>query len=114
MARGRPVGSVVRQNVVEILYFLGTGHGYHIFKIYKQVYPKITLRGIYYHLKKGRDLGEFEIDTIHKEKGEYSWGAEAEKIYYKLGKNAKPKIDHRIKALLDSKPELLSVKQEKI
>jgi hypothetical protein len=112
MAKGRPVGSVVRQNVVEILYFLGSAHGYHVFKVYKQLYPKITLRAIYYHLRKGQDLGEFEVDIIHREKGDYSWGAEAEKIYYKLGKNAKPRVDQRIKALLDAKPELMVKKSE--
>jgi hypothetical protein len=112
MGRGRPVGSAVRQNMIEILYFLESAHGYHIFRIYKQLYPKITLRAIYYHLSKGKELGEFEIDTIHKEKGDYSWGGEAEKIYYRLGKNAKPRIDQRIKALLDSKPELRSVKKQ--
>jgi hypothetical protein len=110
MNRGRPVGSMVRQNIIEILYFIGSGHGYHIFKIYKQLYPKITLRAIYYHLKKGQDLGEFEIDAINKEKGNYSWGGEAEKIMYKLGKNAKPRMDQRVKALLDAKPELLTAK----
>jgi hypothetical protein len=107
MNRGRPIGSAVRQNVVEILYFIGSGHGYHIFKIYKQIYPKITLRGIYYHLKKGQETGEFEIDKINREKGEYSWGGEAEKILYRLGKNAKPRIDQRIKALIEAKPELV-------
>jgi hypothetical protein len=108
MNRGRPIGSAVRQNIIEILYFIKSGHGYHIFKIYKQIYPKITLRAIYYHLRKGTDLGEFEIETVSREKGEYSWGGEAEKIVYKLGKNAKPRIDQRIKSLLDAKPELLT------
>jgi hypothetical protein len=112
MARGRPIGSKVRQNMIEILYFLGSAHGYHIYKVYKQIYPKITLRAIYYHLRKGQDLEEFVVDTIHKEKGDYSWGAEAEKIYYSLGKNAKPRIDQRIKALLDSRPELVVRKIE--
>ena len=63
--RGRPIGSNVRQNMIEILYFLKSAHGYHIFKVYKQIYPKITLRGIYYHLKKGQELGEFEIAEIN-------------------------------------------------
>lgn len=106
MRRGRPIGSNVRQNMIEILHFLGSAHGYHIFKVYKQIYPKITLRGIYYHLRKGLQLQEFEVDEIQKEKGDYSWGGEAEKKYYKLGKNAKPKADQRVKLLLDTKPEL--------
>ncbi|MFT4260968.1 MAG: hypothetical protein ACMXX9_00875 [Candidatus Woesearchaeota archaeon] len=106
MARGRPIGSSVRQNMIEILYFLQTAHGYHIFKVYKELYPKITLRAIYYHLKKGLDLKEFEIANIKKEDGDYSWGTEAEKIYYKLGPNANPRMDERVKILLDAKPEL--------
>jgi hypothetical protein len=107
MARGRPIGSNVRQNMIEILYFLGSAHGYHIFKVYKELYPKITLRAIYYHLKKGLELKEFEVANIKREDGNYSWGTEAEKIYYKLGSFANPKIDQRVKVLLDSKPELV-------
>lgn len=106
MARGRPVGSNVRQNMIEILYFLKSAHGYHIYKMYRELYPKITLRAIYYHLRKGSDLQEFKVDNIKREGGNYSWGTEAEKIYYKLGPNANPKMDERVKLLLDSKPEL--------
>lgn len=102
MKRGRPVGSNVRQNILEILYFLGSAHGYHIYKVYRQIFPKITLRAIYYHLKKGIELEELEVDEIQKETGDYSWGSEAEKIYYKLGKKAKPKIDPRVKLFLDT------------
>lgn len=102
MKRGRPVGSSVRQNIIEILYFMGSGHGYHIYKIYKQIFPKITLRAIYYHLRKGLDLTEFEIDEVQKESGEFSWGSEAEKIYYKLGKGAKAKIDPRVKIFFET------------
>jgi len=102
MKRGRPVGSNVRQNIVEILHFLGSAHGYHLYKVYVQIFPKITLRGVYYHLKKGIELGEFEVDEVQKETGNYSWGSEAEKIYYKLGKNAKPKIDPRVKIFLET------------
>ena len=32
MARGRPVKSLIRQNVVEILYIMGKGYGYDIYK----------------------------------------------------------------------------------
>lgn len=102
MKRGRPVGSNVRQNMIEILYFLGSAHGYHIYKVYRQIFPKITLRAIYYHLKKGIELQELEVDEIQKESGDYSWGSEAEKIYYKLGKKAKAKVDPRVKLFLDT------------
>jgi len=103
MARGRPVKSDIRQNIVEILHFVGKAYGYDIYRTYKAVYPKITLRSIYYNLKRGVDLGEFKVEKIEKEKGEYSWGGEAEKIYYSLGPNAKPKIDAKVKEYLDKK-----------
>lgn len=106
MKRGRPVGSAVRQNVLEILYFLKSAHGYHIYKVYRQIFPKITLRGIYYHLKKGVELGELEVDEIQKETGNYSWGSEAEKIYYKLGKNAKTRADPRVKLFLETQKKV--------
>ncbi len=101
MARGRPVKSDIRQNIIEILHFLGKAYGYEIYKVYKAVYPKITLRSIYYNLKRGSELGEFKVEHIEKAKGEYSWGGEAEKIYYSLGPNAKPKVDAKLKEYLD-------------
>ncbi len=103
MKRGRPLGSQIRQNIVEILYFIKSGYGYDIFKIYKAVFPKVTMRSIYYHLRKGVSTGEFKVEKIEKVQGEYSWGPEAEKIFYTLGKNAKPKMDKRVKAYLDKK-----------
>jgi hypothetical protein len=100
--RGRPVKSAIRQNIVEILFFLGRGYGYDIYKIYIALFPKVTLRSIYYHLRKGLDIGEFEIETIEKEKGDYSWGEMAEKIYYKLGNNADPKGNTKVKEYLNN------------
>ena len=90
MAKGRPVKSEIRQNIVEILYFMKEGYGYEIYKAYVAIFPKVTMRSIYYHLKKGADLNEFKVSKIEKEKGDYSWGGEAEKIYYSLGEAAKP------------------------
>ena len=101
--KGRPVQSEIRQNIVDILYFLKEGYGYDIYKVYISVFPKVTMRSIYYHLKKGVELGEFKVKRIKAEKGEYSWGGEAEKIYYSLGQNAKPSLNKRIKEYLDSK-----------
>lgn len=101
MPRGRPVKSQIRQNVVEILHFLGKAYGYDIYRVYRAVYPKVTLRSIYYHLRKGLQTGEFKIEGIEKEKGDYSWGAEAEKIYYTLGPQANPTQDKNVKDYLD-------------
>ncbi len=102
MRRGRPVGSAVRQNVLEILNVLGRAHGYQIYKIYRDLFPKVTLRVIYYHLKKGTELGELVIERVEKEKGDYSWGTEAEKIYYKLGPKAQITGDDRVRTYIET------------
>jgi len=101
MKRGRPVKSQIRQNIVEILAVIGEGYGYDIYKIYRAVFPKCTQKSIYYHLKKGLSTGEFIVKKIEKEKGDYSWGGEAEKIYYALGPKASPKGDPRINEYLE-------------
>ena len=97
MKRGRPVFSQVRQNMVEILSAKGRAYGYELAKIYLDLFPKVTKRLFYYHLKKGVELGEFKIDKVEKEQGDYSWGSVAEKVYYRLGDNAQPKGNRRVK-----------------
>ncbi len=79
------------------------GYGYDIYKAYRDIFPKVTMRSIYYHLKKGLALGEFKIEKIEKEKGDYSWGGEAEKIYYALGDKATPSGNERVKEYFDKK-----------
>ena len=90
MKRGRPVKSTIRQNIVTILSFIQQGYGYDIYKIYRDVFPHCTQKSIYYHLKKGIATGEFVVQKIEKEKGNFSWGSEVEKIYYALGPSAHP------------------------
>ena len=101
--RGRPIGSIIRQNIIEILYIMKEGCGYDIYKVYLKIFPKVTLRSIYYHLKKGTDIDEFKIKKVGKVQGDYSWGNEAEKVYYELGINAKPALNERIKDYFDKK-----------
>lgn len=103
MERGRPIGSPIRQNVVEILYYLGRGYGYQICKIYNEVFPTVTQRSIYYHLRKGTLTKEIIIHNIEQEKGEFSWGTVVEKKYYSLGKNAKPQGNGRVKEFLQQR-----------
>ncbi|MBW2964467.1 hypothetical protein KY363_03320 [Candidatus Woesearchaeota archaeon] len=100
---GRPVKSDIRQNIIELLYFMGEGYAYDIHRVYTQLFPRVTARSIYYHLKKGVVLNEFVVKDIRKEKGEYSWGGEAEKIYYALGPNASPNVNHKVKEYFDSR-----------
>mgnify|MGYP003968904305 FL=1 len=100
MARGRPVFSNIRQSIVEILYFKDKAYGYQIYTIYRDIFPKVTMRSIYYHLKKGVETGEFVVNKIERQKGDYSWGDKAEKIYYSLGEKARPTMNERVKKYL--------------
>ena len=103
MGKGRPVKSEIRQNIVEILFFMKEGYGYGIYKAYVAIFPKVTMRSIYYHLKKGLALKEFKVSKVEREKGEYSWGGEAEKTYYGLGENAKPAGNDKVKEYFEKK-----------
>lgn len=99
--RGRPVYSRIRQNIVDILYFLGTSYGYQLHKIYKKIFDSCTNEVVYYHLKKGVATGEFEVVDVKSEKGDFSWGKTAEKSYYKLGKNASPTMNRKVREFLE-------------
>jgi hypothetical protein len=103
MARGRPVGSAIRQNIIEILHFMGKGYGYDIYKAYRDLFSPVTMRSIYYHLNKGVDTGEFKIAEVKKEEGKYSWGSSVTKTYYSLGPKAKPAVKNEVKAYFDKK-----------
>jgi hypothetical protein len=110
MVRGRPVKSKIRQNIVDILYFLGEGYAYDIYKIYRDLFPKVTMRSVYYHLKKGISTKEFMINCVKKEQGDYSWGHEVEKTYYALGPSARPTPNNEpgshIKQYIDRRPKV--------
>jgi hypothetical protein len=90
MKRGRPFKSAVRQNIVNILAVMGEGYAYDIAKAYMDMFPKVSTRLIYYHLKRGVDLKEFSAKGTKTESGSYSWGSSADKHYYSLGPSASP------------------------
>lgn len=98
--RGRPIGSQIRRNIIEILYFLGEGYAYNIYKIYKRIFPSVTMRSVYYHLKKGVSLGEIKINKVVKEEGDFSWGSTVEKTYYSLGDQANPAGLEKVRDML--------------
>lgn len=100
---GRPVESEIRQNIAEILAHIGQGYGYEIAKLYLNIFPKVSQRVIYYHLKKGLSTKEFIIKEIKSEQGQYSWGGEAEKVYYSLGPNASLRHDKRVQKWFKNK-----------
>ena len=83
---GRPIGSNVRNNIIALLSSHGPMHGYELYQKYIQIYPKVTMRLIYYHLKKGVSTGELKIHKIEHKKGEYSWGSEVQNILYTVNK----------------------------
>ena len=77
--RGRLPGSAIRDNMVEILAVIGQIHGYDLYKHFRKVYGNASLRSIYYHLKKGTELGVFESKGIERIEGNFSWGSGVER-----------------------------------
>jgi len=94
--RGRPTKSVIRQNIIEIINVKKRVYGYELYNYYVDIFPKVHIRSIYYHLKKGTALKEIDIKEIKEEAGNYSWGDKAKKVYYALGPEARPKNSKRV------------------
>lgn len=105
MGRGRPVKSEVRQNIIEILSVVGKAHGYDIARLYGKIFTPVTMRNIYYNLCKGMETGEFSVEIVKIEKGDFSWGTQAEKKYYGLGSKASPSGHEAVKKFFDSRLE---------
>ncbi len=100
MVRGRPNGSQIRQNVIEILAVSGPLHGYRLSKLYNEIFAPVTQRSVYYHLRKGVLTKEILIHKVVEEKGEYSWGSVVEKTYYDVGSDAKVHGSDRVRSVL--------------
>ncbi len=105
-SRGRPVKSEIRQNIVEILAVRPNLYGYKIHRFYNELFSPCTREVIYYNLRKGVALKEFELIEIKEEKGEYSWGSLVEKKYYRLGPNAAPRLNSKVKEFFEELDEL--------
>jgi tryptophan synthase beta subunit len=86
-----------------------SGYAYEIYKQYIEIFPAVTMRSIYYHLRKGVETGEFIVKDIRREKGEYSWGSEAEKTYYALGNAAAPKMLPKVREYFEKKRPKISL-----
>jgi hypothetical protein len=102
MKRGRPVKSEIRQNIVDILQYLGPSYGYHIYKVYSALFAECTKEVLYYHLRKGLKTGEFIVKEVKREEGSFSWGPVVEKIYYALGPDAMPRVNSKIKEYVEN------------
>lgn len=99
--KGRPPSSVVRQNIIDLLFVMGKAHGYEIAKHYNKIFAKVSQRLIYYHLRKGMDYGQIVIREVEKLDGDYSWGSQVERIVYELTKTAQPNVNVQIKKYFD-------------
>lgn len=108
--RGRPLGSEVRKNLINMIFILGKSYGYELAWMYNTLFPKVTRRLIYYHLNKSVKIEELNVDKIEEESGDYSWGSKAEKKYYSLGPKALPnpntKLIEKVKQLKNDKRNL--------
>ncbi len=102
MKRGRPSNSPVRQNVTELLSQFGELHGYETYKHYVKIFPKVSMRAVYYSLRNGVKKGYFKIAKVEKQQGSYSWGPEAQRVYYALGEAAKPTGEMKVKKYFES------------
>ncbi len=109
----RPRQSIVRDRLVEIVYFLGKDYAYNIANIYNSIFPKKTQRLIYYHLNFGTKMGLFKVEEDKEYKGSYSWGNSVRRVYYSLGESAKPKADKKIKEAIEKLKNRDKSKREK-
>lgn len=114
MPAGRPLKSIVRERLVEILYLGGKMTAYDAHKHYIALFGATTRRNVYYQLEKGAVLNLFSIKQVVEEKGDYSWGETTRKVYYVLGKAALPKLDKHVKKYFDSiNAEFRTVRKKK-
>lgn len=97
MKLGRPYNSPVRQNIIELLSQFGELYGYEAYKHYVRLFPKVSMRAVYYSLRNGVKKGYFKIAKVEKKAGNYSWGPEAQRVYYANGEMAKPTGNEKVK-----------------
>lgn len=79
----KDVRNSVRSRIVEILKE-SPAYGYSVYKKYRSRFGSVSLRLIYYHLRKGEEDGLFEVVDVEKASGEFSWGESSKRKYYKL------------------------------
>ncbi|MDD5417850.1 MAG: hypothetical protein PHW96_03105 [Candidatus Nanoarchaeia archaeon] len=97
MVKGRPVQSKVREKITSILHYYGEMYGYDIYKKYKEIFGKASLRLIYYHLDKGIKLNIYSKKKVETSQGSFSWGNTSERIYYSILDGTSVDTRHTIK-----------------
>ena len=96
MARGRPLKSIVRDRLSQLLFVFGSLTAYDAHKHYIVLFAKTSQRNVYYQLRRGVDLELFNAKTVI-EQGEFSWGSTSRKVYFSLSsKSIVPSVDKRI------------------
>jgi len=100
---GRPTRSIIRERILQLLKMKSESYGYEIYKNYLGIFGEVHIRSIYYHLRKGVGLGEIEVTEMKVEKGDYSWGDKAERIYYSLGPQGRANISPEVKRYFKDK-----------
>ncbi len=102
MGRGRPPNSPVRDRMQMIVDALGVTYGYEIHKAYEEIFEPIELRSMYYHLKKGVQLNEFEEVGVEKVKGPFTWGDVSIRKYYILGPEAEKRATEEVQKIIEN------------
>lgn len=101
MGRGRPIKSAVRNRMQMIVDALGVTYGYEIHKAYEEIFEPIELRSMYYHLKKGVQLNDFEEIGVEKVKGPFTWGDVSIRKYYILGPEAGNRATEEVRKVIE-------------
>jgi hypothetical protein len=97
--RGRPVKSVVRDRLCEILSVKSPLTAYDAHKLYCSLFAKTSQRNVYYQLSRGVALDVF-LQEVVQETGDFSWGSVSRKIYYRLSPSQKIVVsDHVYRSL---------------
>ncbi|HLP79299.1 MAG TPA: hypothetical protein VK158_01570 [Acidobacteriota bacterium] len=109
--RGRPVKSVIRQNIVQLLARIKPITGYELAKLYCKCFASCTQRSIYYHLHKGVELEEISVDRKERAAGTFSWGPTSDRLYFTIGKKSrvepKPELDVILEIALKEKKKVV-------
>ena len=83
VVKRRIIRNPVRVRIAQIL-SKGPMHGYAIYKKYRELFGKVSMRLIYYHLERGLREGIFEVVDVDEVEGDFSWGRRAMRKYYRL------------------------------
>lgn len=73
--------SLVRERILQILYYVGYSYPYEIYKIYKSLYGKVCLRNVYYNIRKGIEAGDIKVLKVETVDGNFTWGDKTKRIY---------------------------------